>query len=269
MKEYEIYSDIKIPMSSNLILRLDGRNFHGLSKKLDLKTPFDYDFVKIMTKSGIDIFKDFSPLFIYIFSDEINILFNHIPFSGRIEKINSVFSSLVSSSLTLSIERSLHDTKNRDNRTKIKNDNKDNKLNEKNLFPISFDSRSIPLSKSEVLKYFKWRQDEAYRNFVNSYGYWALKEKYHGDELKQKLNGFKTSDIHEYLFKEKGINLGKLPAWQRRGIGIYKKNELSSNISENRIQKIVNLKKFIFVDEELPIFDEEFFNTNLYLNGNY
>jgi tRNA(His) 5'-end guanylyltransferase len=273
MKEYEIYSGIKIPMSSNLILRLDGRNFHGLSKKLNLKTPFDYEFVKIMVKSGIDIFKEFSPLFIYIFSDEINILFNQIPFSGRIEKINSVFPSLASSSLTLSMERLLHaknDDENRDN--KIKHDNEDKinenrdnitKNSENDLFPITFDSRIIPLSESEVIKYFKWRQDEAYRNFVNSYGYWALKEKYHDNELKERLNGFKTSDIHEYLFKEKGINLGKLSFWQRRGIGIYKKNELSGS----KIQKTSNLKKFIFVDEELPIFDEEFFNTNIYLNG--
>ncbi|MDR2873392.1 MAG: guanylyltransferase [Methanobrevibacter sp.] len=273
MKEYEIYSDIKVPMSSNLILRIDGRNFHQLSKKIDLQTPFDYEFIKIMVKCGIDIFKEFSPLFIYIFSDEINILFNYIPFSGRIEKINSVFPSLASSSLTLSIEK-LYNNKDMWDRNK----NNKTKNNEKNLFPITFDSRIIPLSKSEVLKYFKWRQDEAYRNFVNSHGYWALKEKYHGDELKQKLNGFKTSDIHEYLFKGKKINLGKLPFWQRRGIGIYKKNKIdNSNNNEffkknelplNRIDEISNPKKFIFVDEKLPMFNKEFFNTNIYLNEN-
>jgi tRNA(His) 5'-end guanylyltransferase len=249
MKEHEIYSEIKVPLSSSLILRLDGKNFHGLSKKLDLKTPFDYDFVVMMVNAGLDIFKEFSPLFIYIFSDEINILFNHIPFSGRIEKLNSIFSSIASSSLTLSVEQYRKD---------LVNHRKHNKeYNDRNvLFPIAFDSRLIPISNNEIFSYFKWRQDEAYRNCMNSYGYWALKEEYEGDELKKMIHGFKLSDIHEYLFKKKGINLGKLSTWQRRGIGIYKKD--IKNSSQNN--KNLKQKKFVFVDENLAKFNKDFFN---------
>ncbi|GAA5818222.1 MAG: guanylyltransferase [Methanobrevibacter sp. CfCl-M3] len=241
MKEHEIYSEIKVPLSSNLILRLDGRSFHSLSKKLNLKTPFDYEFTSLMAKAGLDIFKEFSPLFIYTFSDEVSILFNYIPFSGRIEKLNSVFSSLASSSLTLSIK------------------NSDRYDDDYDLFPIAFDSRTIPVSDNEIFNYFKWRQDEAYRNCINIYGYWALKEKYENDELKKKLNGFKSPEIHEYLFRKKGINLGKLPAWQRRGIGIYK----TCRINSSQINNTSRQNKCVFVDENLPKFTKDFFNSIL------
>ncbi|MDR2831175.1 MAG: guanylyltransferase [Methanobrevibacter sp.] len=240
MKEHEIYSDIKVPLSSDLILRLDGRNFHSLSKKLNLKTPFDREFTMMMVKACLNIFKEFSPSFVYTFSDEVNILFNSIPFSGRLEKLNSVFSSLVSSSLTLSIEQYRKDfDKTYDGFMWQFKDSDD-------LFPIAFDSRVILVSNDGVFNYFKWRQDEAYRNCINSYGYWALKEDCDNDELKKKSHGFKSSDIHEYLFKNKGINLGKLPNWQRRGIAIYKKDKI--NIS---------------FDEQLPKFNKDFFNRIL------
>ncbi|MDR2623999.1 MAG: guanylyltransferase [Methanobrevibacter sp.] len=254
MKEHEIYSEIKVPLSSNLILRLDGRNFHGLSKKLNLKTPFDHDFSTIMVKTGLDIFKEFSPLFVYTLSDEINILFNHIPFSGRVEKLNSVFSSLASSSLTLNIKRFTKDVdKNSDGSIR--------KLDHDDLFPIAFDSRIILVSNDEIFSYFKWRQDEAYRNCINSYGYWALKEEYEGLKLKKMLYGLKLSDIHEHLFRKNGINLGKLPKWQRRGVGIYKKDETNASQNDDSMDGNVSKRnKFVFVDEELPKFNREFFN---------
>ena len=44
------------------------------------------------------------------------------------------------------------------------------------LFPISFDSRVIPISREDIPNYFRWRQDEAWRNCVNAYGIWALKQ---------------------------------------------------------------------------------------------
>ncbi|WP_263641270.1 tRNA(His) guanylyltransferase Thg1 family protein [Methanobrevibacter arboriphilus] len=37
MKEYEIYNNLKVPKGFKLILRLDGRNFHSLSKNLGFK----------------------------------------------------------------------------------------------------------------------------------------------------------------------------------------------------------------------------------------
>jgi tRNA(His) 5'-end guanylyltransferase len=40
-------------------------------------------------------------------------------------------------------------------------------------------------------------------------------------EASKKLRGLKTEELHELAFKQ-GINLAQTPAWQRRGILIYK-----------------------------------------------
>ena len=237
MKEYEIYSNLRVPRGSKLISRLDGRNFHSLSKKLNLKKPYDENFIESMVEVSKDIFKEFSPLFIYTFSDEINVLLSEIPFSGRIEKLNSVFPSLAASSLTIHF----------------------NKLFEMNSEEIiSFDSRIIPLSDGDIVKYFKWRQDEAWRNCVNSYGYWTLREEFSKDIATEKLKNLKSSDIHNLLF-EKGVNLNDVPTYQKRGIAIYKNKKEISGINPKTNNKEYSYRNILFIDKELPIFDENFF----------
>ena len=98
MKEYEIFSELRVPKNSNIIVRIDGRSFHTLTRDLKLEKPYDVDFYKAISEVCKDLFNEFSPLFIYTFSDEINILLNDIPFNGRVEKINSVIASFASSS---------------------------------------------------------------------------------------------------------------------------------------------------------------------------
>lgn len=221
MKEYELYSNIKTPKNMNIVLRIDGRNFHNLSKNLNLKKPYDSKFSKLMRDICLDLYNEFSPLFIYTFSDEISILLSNIPFSSRIEKLNSVFASYTSSSFM---------------------------LNQKKYFNydklVSFDSRIIPLVNEDVFKYFKWRQDEAWRNCINAYGIWMLNKLYSKKEANGKFKGLNSNDIHDLLFNN-GINLNDLPVWQKRGLGVY----------ENKI------------DCNLDLFNEKFFTNILKNNG--
>jgi len=256
MKDYETYSKLKVPKSSRVILRLDGRSFHNLSKKLNFKKPYDVYFSKSMVEVAKDIFKEFSPLFIYTFSDEINILLSEIPFSGRIEKLNSVFPSLASSSLTLHLHENF----------KVKNQNigdlENNLLNNHDLdFPISFDSRIIPVAIGDIYSYFKWRQDESWRNFVNSYGYWILREDLSKKEATEKIKGCKSSDIHQFLYSRKGINLSKKPNWQKKGVAIYKKKKHIKGVNPITKEEEYSGRNFLFVDKELSIFDEDFFKS--------
>jgi len=239
MKEYETFNDLKVPKGSKIILRLDGRKFHTLSKKLNLKKPYDDEFIKSIVCTSKDIFKEFSPLFIYTFSDEINILLSEIPFSGRIEKLNSVFPSLAASALTSYL--------------------KDSFLDIDKITPLSFDSRIIPIANDkEIIKYFKWRQDESWRNCINSYGYWTLKEGLSAKEATEKLKHLKSSDIHQVLF-EKGINLNDVPSYQKRGIAIYKNKKEIVGINPKTNNKEHSYRNILFIDKQLPIFDENFF----------
>jgi tRNA(His) 5'-end guanylyltransferase len=100
MKECEIFSDLKVPCGSKIIIRTDGRNFSRLSRELELERPYDPHFAKLMLDVCSDFFMEFSPKLIFTFSDEINILLSELPFKGRLEKLNSVFASFIAGSFT-------------------------------------------------------------------------------------------------------------------------------------------------------------------------
>ncbi|MEN4018701.1 MAG: tRNA(His) guanylyltransferase Thg1 family protein [Methanobacterium sp.] len=240
MKECEIFSNLKVPCGSEIVARIDGRKFSRLSHDFKFEKPFDMNFAKFMVNTSIDFFKEFSPRFIYIFSDEINIILSDIPFGGRIEKLNSVFASFMAGSFTKNVF---------DNGIQVKR-------------PISFDSRIIPLSSALVVEYFKERQNEAWRNCINGYAYWTLRTEYSKKEAMYILKNKKSSDLHDILF-ERNINMAELPSWQRRGVGIYKKEIIIEGYNPVEKKKVRSKRKRIYVDSNLPIFDDQFFSETL------
>jgi len=235
MKDYEVYSSLKVPKNSKVIVRLDGRAFHKLAKDLDLTKPYDENFYRVMAKVCEDLFKEFSPSFVYTFSDEISLLFDNLPFDGRIEKINSVMAGFTSSSFVINYDADFKK-------------------------PPAFDSRIIPINDEDILDYFKWRQDESWTNCVNSHGISYLKNKYSNNEANDKINGMKLNEIHELLFQN-GINLNDIETYKKRGIGIYRKNKkvVGFNKKENKNQ--TSYRSYVFTDWELPIFNEDFFRS--------
>ena len=234
MKEYEIYSDLRVPVNSKIIIRLDGRSFHSFAQKMGLTKPYDDNFYKVMVEVCKDLFEEFSSIFIYTFSDEISILLDKIPFNGRIEKINSVFASFTSSSFALNYDEDFPK-------------------------PVAFDSRIIPVNDCDVYDYFKWRQDEAWRNCVNGYGIHFLKSKYSATQANEKINGLNLSDIHELLFQN-GINLNDVETWKKRGIGLYRKNKEIIGFNKKESKEQISYRSFIYIDYNLPIFSKDFFN---------
>ena len=235
MKDYEVYSSLRIPKNSKVIVRLDGRAFHKLASDLELVKPYDEDFYQVMAKVCEDLFREFSPSFVYTFSDEISLLFDKLPFDGRIEKIDSVMASFTASSFVLNY---VADFKK----------------------PPAFDSRIIPINDGDILTYFKWRQDESWTNCVSSHGISYLKTKYPNNEANDKINGMKLNEIHELLFQN-GINLNDIETYKKRGIGIYRKNKkvVGFNKKENRNQ--TSYRSYVFTDWELPLFNEDFFKN--------
>ena len=237
MKDYEVYSSLKVPKNSKIIVRLDGRSFHKLASDLELEKPYDENFYDVISKVCEDLFREFSPLFVYTFSDEISLLLDEIPFEGRIEKIDSVIASYAASSFVMHYDVDFKK-------------------------PPAFDSRVIPVGDDDVLKYFRWRQDESWRNCVNSHGIAYLKSIYSNDVANDKINGLKLNEVHELLYQN-GINLNDVDTYKKRGIGIYRKNKkvVGFNKKENREQ--VSYRSYVYTDWELPIFNEEFFKEIL------
>ncbi|MBE6489804.1 MAG: guanylyltransferase [Methanobrevibacter sp.] len=233
MKDFEVYSSLKVPKNSKIIVRLDGRSFHKLARDLNLVKPYDENFYNVISEVCRDLFEEFSAEFVYTFSDEISLLLDKIPFDGRVEKINSVIASFTASSFVMH-----YDTQFRK--------------------PPAFDSRIIPISDGDILDYFKWRQDESWRNCVNSHGISYLKTKYSNKDANDKINGMNLSDIHEFLF-ENGINLNDIETYKKRGIAVYRKNKkvVGFNKKENKNQ--TSYRSYVYTDWELPIFSEKFF----------
>ncbi|WP_233126341.1 tRNA(His) guanylyltransferase Thg1 family protein [Methanobrevibacter sp. 87.7] len=270
MKDFEIYSNLKVSQANKIIIRLDGRNFHSLSSDLNFNKPYDSSFAKAMSDVCTDIMKEFSPAFIYSFSDEINILLNDIPFNGRVEKLDSVFASFASGSLTSRLlnefpidnEKLFNKEEYEEEYERFKKvlgvSTKENNDSLTFRKPISFDSRIIPLSDDEISDYFKWRQDESWRNCINGYGIWSLKRKYPADVAASKLFGLDMSDIKD-LLAEEGINFDEIDTWQKRGFAVYKNIHHVKQYNKKIDAEELVVKKYLYRDFNLPKFDRKFF----------
>ncbi|MBP2046183.1 tRNA(His) guanylyltransferase Thg1 family protein [Methanobacterium aggregans] len=246
MKECEIFSNLKIPCGSKILLRMDGRGFSKLSRRIGFKKPYDIDFARAMVESCRMFSEEFAPSLVYTFSDEINVLLSDVPFGGRVEKLDSVFSGFISSAFTVSLMKVPTFRKYMDGSK-----------------PISFDCRIIPVSRDMVVDYFKNRQDEAWRNCINGYAYWMLREDHSKEEAVELLQMKKSRDLHELIF-ERGINIVEVPAWQRRGIGMYKKRVQVEGYNPISRKNVVSERLKLLEDWNLPLFDETFLkNTEI------
>ena len=229
-KENEIFSQLKVPPSMPFFVRVDGKGFHKLLEKIGFKKPFDKRFQKIMVSSVKTVFyTGYDPCLAYIFSDEANILFIETNiFNRRVEKIDSTIAGYISSAFTLNL---------------VKN----------GIVSIcSFDARIIPVKINDVRNYLIWRQMENWRNCINAYAQHALRLKgYSGAKLDEILRGMKSKDLHELIYRELGINLAKIPGWQRRGIILYWKYYIKKgyNPAKKVIEKTLRRK---LVEEWCP-----------------
>ncbi|WP_407354809.1 tRNA(His) guanylyltransferase Thg1 family protein [Methanolobus sp. WCC5] len=227
MKRREIYSDLRcIPPA---IVRIDGRNFKNALSRMGFEKPYDERFTSAIVDSIVSFFKrsGLSPVLAYTFSDEISFLFREDTFDGRIEKIDSIIPSYISSAFTMAL---------------------------KPEEPVSFDSRVIPLHDEEVFNYLMWRQAEAWRNCINSYAYYTLlNEGMEEKEAARQLKNKRSPDIHELLF-DRGINISKVPAWQRRGIMVLKEIAEIEGFNPHLNISTKSTRTKVTVDRDIPLF---------------
>lgn len=227
--EHEIFSQLQIPPDTPFFVRLDGRRFQAVSEKIGAEKPFDEGFAKCLTAAAVAVFQDFQPALVYVASDEINVLFLcTAPFRRRVEKIDSVLAGFASSAFSLSVLR----------------------IFRKNL-AVAFDSRIVVSSSENIPEYLSWRQLEAWRNHNNAYAYWLLRKRGHKpSEAAEMLKGLKTRELHELLFRH-GVNLARTPAWQRRGMLIYREPY------QKHVGKQAVTRRRILENWDLPLFSSK------------
>lgn len=168
--------------------------------------------------------------FAYTFSDEISVFFPIAPFEGRVEKIDSVVASYAASSFTI---RFHHQT------------------------PVAFDSRIIPVDPSWAAFYLESRQNEAWRNHMNAWCQYLLFCDGHSPkESANRLLGIKSAELHEIAHAH-GVNLAKTPAWQRRGIMVYRVPFEKKGTNQKTGEPVVVMRNKTVIDRDLPLFSSE------------
>ena len=232
MRVYEQSLDQIILPETYMVARLDGRGFTRLTKEVcKFEAPFDVRFRDLMTKT-VEALMDCGFRVVYGFteSDEISLLFapGDNAFGRKVRKYNSTLAGEASAAFSLALGQA-----------------------------ATFDCRVVPLPTIErVRDYFLWRQEDAHRNSLNSHCYWMLrKEGKSVQEATAMLEGRSVSYKNELLFS-RGINFDILPAWQKRGIGIWKEQYEKEGFNPITQEAEKAIRNRIHIEYELPLGQE-------------
>ena len=229
MRRFEQSLDRTMLEGIYVVARLDGHGFTRLTKKeWNLEAPFDIRFRDAMvetTKHLMDC--GFRMIYGYTQSDEISLLF-HLKDDAFGRKERKWVSLLASEA---SVAFSMHTGR-----------------------AAVFDNRLVPLpSEENVVDYFRWRQEDAHRNSLNSHCYWCLrKEGMSADKAQERMSGISNGEKNEILF-ERGINYNDLPLWQKRGVGMYYQDEQRQGYNPKTKETTLCMRRALHIDMELPM----------------
>jgi tRNA(His) guanylyltransferase len=210
------------------VLRVDGRGFSRFTEQRFDK-PFDPRFSDLMVATAQTLLTELGARYAYTESDEISLL---LPpgfdlFGRGVEKLVSLSAGIASAAFT-------HEARE----------------------PAHFDSRVwLGTTVADVVDYFSWRQADAARCALNGWCYWTLRNA--GQSRRQAtsaLKGTSTAGKNELLFSH-GINFNELPAWQRRGIGLWREPYDRAGLDPIRGIEVTAVRRRIVVDRELPMKD--------------
>lgn len=229
-KFYESRTKIKLIRRTPVIIRIDGKAFHTLTREFE--KPFDPVMVKAMQDTMKYLCENIQGCVLgYTQSDEITLVlvdYNKLEtdawFDYDVQKLCSVSASMA----TFAFNR---------NFTKIAMLNSIDRKDYTNAYSIlshrgaMFDARCFNVPVEEVTNCIFWRQQDATRNSIQAVGraYFSHKE----------LQGLNTDQIQELLFSKQGVNWNDFPTHLKRGSCCIKK------------------ESGWCIDNEIPIFKED------------
>jgi len=202
MKTYEAVPKTKLIRRMPVIIRVDGKAFHTLTRGLD--KPFDSGFENVMNEAAMRTASEFQNCVLaYLQSDEVSFLlidYKNLQtepwFGNDLQKIISISAATMSVYFNMCLQTEFN--------KKVTNE--------------VFDSRAFNLSKEEVCNYFIWRQQDATRNSIQ-----GLAQKYFSHK---QLQGKNTNKLQDMLMLEKGINWNNYHINLKRGRCITKIDRL-------------------------------------------
>jgi tRNA(His) 5'-end guanylyltransferase len=232
MRVYETATDYCVLPGLYIVARIDGRGFTHLTKeKGNFEAPFDQRFRDLMVETTKHLMNcGFKVIYGYTESDEISLLFDlDIDVFGRkTRKYNSILAGEASAKFSL-------------------------------LFNDigAFDCRICQLPNEKVVvNYFRWRNEDAHRNALNSHCYWMLrKEGFNKGKASKYLEHKSVAEKNELLFSH-GINFNEVPNWQKRGIGLYWTKEEKPGWNPKDQVAVRVERNVIKTDYDLPMRNE-------------
>ena len=255
MKGYENAYRLYLPRRLPVIIRVDGRAFHTLTKCFE--RPFDTLFHNVMVQTAIALCKEIGGAKLaYTQSDEISILITNNDtidtqpwFGNNLQKLVSLAASIATLSFNNALEEEYHIL------SIFAETDEDyeylNGIYHNAWRYATFDARAFILPEDEVCNYFVWRQQDATRNSIQA----AAQALYSHKELHNK----NQNDLQEMIF-QKGINWNNYEVWQKRGSCIYKMPDTKivtfmdkrTNTLENKEVDVMEWRE----DKNIPIFSQ-------------
>lgn len=222
MKRYEAATRYQLTPRSPVVIRLDGKAFHTLTK--DARRPYDTSIRDAMVYGAKMLLSEIPARFAYQQSDEVSLLlvdYNKFEsqqwFDGIIQKMASVSASIMGVEFTTALGGVKHGY---------------------------FDARVFEIPERDIENHFVWRQQDAMRNAVSmaAQAYFSSKE----------LHGKHTGEMLEML-SVKGIKFDEMPAWFRFGTIVTRDRSpegVKAEAAPVFTQDKTFLKKFLTVEEE-------------------
>ena len=226
---YEVPQRYQLMKKIPVIVRVDGRSFHTLTRKLSCEKPYDKNLSNAMMKTTIALCEEFNAVFGYCQSDEISLLLlddkktNSQPiWNYELNKIVSI--SAATASVVLSKE-----------------------INQYALF----DSRAFNIPKDDIVNYFIWRQVDALRNARNGWSETTLSQKMGKKTAKKELQGLGAAKQVEKTEFETNANFIDMSNRFRMGATIVK---IKNN--DGRTKWVVDENTPWFIDNKEYILEQ-------------
>lgn len=194
MKSYE--SDEKLPKGA-VIIRVDGKNFHTWTKRVEAEKPFDELISAAMRWSTHTVAEQMQGFKLaYTQSDESTFLIANFGekegawFDYKAQKIASVTASLFTEAFNNEFRMYAS-------------------VFHRHYAPAHFDARAFSVPVHDVANNFVWRQQDWARNSVQMLGHHYYSHK--------QMQGLKAEEIKTKLVVEHHIDWNQLEDWQRFG----------------------------------------------------
>jgi len=254
---YENRTRTYLPRRTYTIVRIDGKCFSGFTKNLE--RPFDMGLVNDMNETAIHLCNNIQGAVIgFVQSDEISILMTDFKthetdawFDGNIQKIVSVSASLAASKFN-QLRWMLYVNERKNESTDLVSWEWFEGMRKLKL--ADFDARTFTIpSRSEVMNYFIWRQQDTVRNSISS----VAQTLYSSKELHGKNMSQQQEMIHQ-----KGQNWNDFNPMLKRGRFVFKQEyEITKNFNGEKLSEPA--KRTVWVADECPTFtaNPEFLET--------